>query len=46
MAVIIDWLKSGSLEEAVLLAAEIVLFNQYVVSGFLENSMNMSENQT
>ena len=46
MAVIIDWLKSGSLEEAGLLAAEIVRFNQYVVSGFLENSMNMSENQT
>lgn len=33
-------------EEAGLLAAEIVRFNQYVVSGFLENSMNMSENQT
>lgn len=46
MAVIIDWLKSGSPEEAGLLAAEIVRFNQYVVSGFLENSMNMSENQT
>lgn len=46
MAVIIDWLKSGSPEEAGLLAAEIVRFNQYVVGGFLENSMNMSENQT
>lgn len=46
MAVIIDWLKSGSPEEAGLLAAEIVRFNQYVVGGFLKNSMNRPENQT
>lgn len=39
MAVIVDWLKNGSPADVGQLAAEIDRFNQWIMSGFLENSL-------